>query len=64
MTHNDPFHTFALDAFGNRIRIGLTFAETVEYDALSAAEPTDTGVASLPWYSQDDSIRHREDRWF
>lgn len=64
MAYDDPFHTFALDAFGNRILIGLTFSETVEYDVLSAEEPTDAGGAPLPWYSQNTTIRDREDRWF
>jgi hypothetical protein len=64
MPHNHPFHTFALDAFGNRVRIGLTFAETVEFDALNAQEPQDSAGAPLPWFSQNESIQRREDRWF
>jgi hypothetical protein len=64
MINDDPFHTFALDAFGNRVRIGLTFAETVEFDALNAEESTDSVGGPLPWHSQDEAIPRREDRWF
>lgn len=64
MAHDDRFTTFALDAFGNRVRIGLTFAETLEFEALNAAEPTDPVGIPLPWYTQDSEIRRHEDRWF
>jgi hypothetical protein len=61
---NYPFHTFALDAFGNRVRVGLTFAETLEFERLDALEPLDAEGNPLPWESQSEAVRRSEDRWF
>ena len=61
---NHPFHTFALDAFGNRVRIGLTFAETLEFERLDTMEPVDGDGLPLPWDAQSESERRSEDRWF
>lgn len=61
---NSPFHTFALDTFGNRVRVGLTFAETREFERLDALEPLDTEGNPMPWDIQSDAVRHAEDRWF
>lgn len=62
--HYHPFNTFALDAFGNRVRIGLTFAETIEFDYLDAREPVDQHGNPLAWDVQNDMTRRLEDRWF
>jgi hypothetical protein len=61
---NNPFHTFALDAFGNRVRVGLTYAETLEFERLDALEPVDNQGNPLPWDVQSDAVRRSEDRWF
>jgi hypothetical protein len=61
---NHPFHTFALDAFGNRVRIGLTFAETLEFERLDALEPLDESGKPVPWHCQSEAMRRLEDRWF
>jgi hypothetical protein len=61
---NQPFHTFALDAFGNRVRVGLTFAETLEFERLDALEPLDEAGNPLPWDAQSEAVRRSEDRWF
>jgi hypothetical protein len=61
---NHPFHTFALDAFGNRVRVGLTFAETLEFERLDALEPLDGEGNPLPWDCQSEAVRSSEDRWF
>ena len=61
---NQPFHTFAIDAFGNRVRVGLTHAETLEFEQLDAAEPLDYQGNPLPWDAQNDAMRSSEDRWF
>ncbi|ETR75115.1 hypothetical protein X566_20475 [Afipia sp. P52-10] len=62
--HNPRFHTFGLDAFGNRVRIGLTFAETLEFEYLDSHEPVDADGNPLPWELQSDAMRRAEDRWF
>jgi len=61
---NHPFNTFAIDAFGNRVRVGLTHAETLEFEQLDAAEPLDHEGNPLPWDAQSESVRRSEDRWF
>ena len=61
---NQPFVTFAIDAYGNRVRIGLTYAETLEFEQLDAAEPLDHQGNPLPWDAQNESVRQSEDRWF
>lgn len=61
---NQPFHTFALDAFGNRVRVGLTYAETLEFEQLDTAEPLDHQGNPLPWDAQNEAMRRSEDRWF
>ena len=61
---NHPFHTFALDAFGNRLRVGLTYAETLEFERLDAQEPLDEQGNPLPWHAQSEAVRRSEDRWF
>jgi hypothetical protein len=55
---NHPFHTFALDAFGNRVRVGLSYAETLEFERL------DANGNPVPWEAQDEAVRRTEDRWF
>ena len=61
---NHPFHTFALDAFGNRVRVGLTYAETLEFERLDALEPLDAKGNPVPWEAQSEAVRRAEDRWF
>lgn len=61
---NHPYHTFALDAFGNRVRVGLTYAETLEFERLDALEPLDEQGNPLPWDAQSEQVRRSEDRWF
>jgi hypothetical protein len=61
---NQRFHTFALDGFGNRVRVGLTFAETAEFERLDALEPVDGNGDPVPWEAQSEAVRSAEDRWF
>ena len=61
---NHPFHTFALDAFGNRVRVGLTHAETLEFERLDALEPLDDQGNPIPGDAQSEVVRRSEDRWF
>lgn len=62
--HNRQFHTFALDAYGNRVRVGLTWAETLEFERLDALEPVDEDGKPVPWDCQSEATRRTEDRWF
>jgi hypothetical protein len=61
---NHPLDAFALDCFGNRVRAGLTYAETIEFERLDALEPLDTQGNPLPWDAQSEAVRRAEDRWF
>ena len=61
---NHPFNTFAVDVSGNRVLVGLTYAETLEFQQLDAAEPLDHQGNPVPWDAQTDAIRRSEDRWF
>lgn len=61
---NHRFKTFAIDAYGHRVRVGLTHAETLEFEQLDAAEPLDHEGNPLPWDAQNDAVRRSEDRWF
>ncbi|MDQ8730084.1 hypothetical protein [Bradyrhizobium sp. LHD-71] len=61
---NHPYQVYALDAFGNRVRVGLTYAETLEFERLDALEPLDDQGNPLPWHAQSDDVRCAEDRWF
>lgn len=61
---NHRFDTFALDAFGHRVRVGLTYAETLEFERLDVLEPLDPQGNPLPWEIQSDAERQTEDRWF
>jgi hypothetical protein len=61
---NHLFQTFALDAFGNRVRVGLTYAETLEFEELDATEPLDHQGNPLPWDAQSEAVWRSEDRWF
>ena len=61
---NHPFQCFTLDAFGNRVRVGLTYAETLEFERLDALEPLDESGNPLPWDAQSETVRQSEDRWF
>jgi hypothetical protein len=61
---NHPFNTFAFDAFGNRVRVGLSHTETLEFEQLDAAEPLDHQGNPLPWDAQSEQVRRSEDRWF
>jgi hypothetical protein len=66
MTNNNHhrFQTFTLDAYGNRVRVGLTFAETLEFERLDALEPIDGEGNPVPWDAQNEAMRRSEDRWF
>lgn len=66
MNNGDPFRfdTFAIDAFGNRVRIGLSYAETLEFERLDACEPVDADGHPIPWHAQSRTVREAEDRWF
>lgn len=55
---------FVTDAHGNRVRIGLTWSETLEFERLDSREPLDPKGHPIPWYAQSESIRRSEDRWF
>jgi hypothetical protein len=61
---NHPFDAFALDCFGNRVRVGLTYTETIEFERLDALEPLDGQGNPLAWDAQSEAVRRSEDRWF
>jgi hypothetical protein len=51
---------FVLDASGNRVLIGLTLEETIEFELL---ENSITANGPLPYISQDEWHRPEEKRW-
>lgn len=62
--HPFPFDIYAIDAFGNRVRVGLSYSETLEFEQLDAREPLDRNGDPIPWYAQSETTRRLEDRWF
>ena len=64
MTSETSAPVFTIDAQGNRVRVGLSAEETLEFERLDAREPLDHRGKPIPWYAQSDAIRRSEDRWF
>ena len=52
------------DKFGSRIRVGLTFAETCEFEKTDASPPMNKNDALvLPWETDWHSLADIEIRW-
>lgn len=64
MTSEPTAPVFTVDAQGNRVRVGLSLHETLEFERLDAREPLDHRGKPIPWYAQSEAIRRSEDRWF
>ena len=64
MTSKPSAPAFTVDAQGRRVRVGLSWDETLEFERLDAREPMDHRGQPIPWYAQSAAIRRSEDRWF
>jgi len=64
MTSETSTPVFTVDAQGRRVRVGLSWDETLEFERLDAREPLDHHGRPIPWYAQSAAIRRSEDRWF
>ena len=47
--------SYSRDIFGRHILVGLTYAETHEFELLDAAPPMDEHGQLLPWETDDKS---------
>ena len=52
-----------LDANGRRVLVGLTSAETREFETLDALSPSDDGSDRIAWTFGGDPTTGRERRW-
>lgn len=53
---------YILDIFGRQVLVGLTYAETHEFELLDAAPPTDDGRI-LDWEADEKSFPPSQARW-
>jgi hypothetical protein len=51
------------DILGRRILVGLTYAETCEFERLSELPPIDEFGQLLPWETDENSFPPSEWRW-
>ena len=55
--------SYSLDSLRRRILIGLTFAETGEFERLDAEPPVDEHGQISRWETSDESFPHNQARW-
>ena len=55
--------SYSLDSLRRRILIGLTFAETEEFERLDAEPPVDEHGNILRWETDDESFPPNQARW-
>jgi hypothetical protein len=54
---------YSVDVFGRRVLVGLTYCETVEFEALDATPPVDENGEILRWEVDEESFPPGETRW-
>lgn len=55
--------SYGRDIFGRRILLGLTYAETQEFEQLDAEPPTDEHGRLLSWEIDDNAFPSCHARW-
>jgi hypothetical protein len=56
-------HSYSRDIFGRQVLIGLTFAETHEFELLDAEPPIDEHGQLLRWETDDRSFPPSQAGW-
>lgn len=51
------------DIFGRQVLVGLTYAETYEFELLDAAPPIDEHGRILDWETDEESFPPSQTRW-
>ena len=51
------------DIFGRKVSVGLTYAETREFELLDAAPPIDEHGRILDWETDEESFPPSQTRW-
>ena len=54
---------YSRDIFGRQVLVGLTYAETHEFENLDAAPPMDEHGQLLRWETDDKSFPPGQSRW-
>jgi hypothetical protein len=54
---------YSVDVFGRRVLVGLTYSETIEFEALDATPPIDENGEILRWEVDEESFPPGEARW-
>ena len=54
---------YSQDIFGRKVLVGLTYAETHEFELLDAAPPTDEHGRAMPWETNETSFPPNQTRW-
>ena len=55
--------SYCRDIFGRRVLIGLTYAETLEFELLDAEPPIDEHGHILDWETDEKSFPSSQARW-
>jgi hypothetical protein len=63
MDIRSPHCSHGRDIFGRRILIGLTYAETHEFESLDAEPPVDEHGQLLRWEIEDKAFPPGQARW-
>ena len=51
------------DILGRKVLVGLTYAETCEFELLDAVPPTDEQSRALSWEIEESSFPPNQARW-
>ena len=54
---------YGQDIFGRKVLVGLTYAETQEFELLDAMPPVDEHGRILEWEANEDSFPSNQVRW-
>lgn len=54
---------YCRDAYGRSVLIGLTYEETLEFEALDASSPTAEQALGLKWETDESSFPPDETLW-
>ena len=60
---SDNCGSYSRDSLGRRVLIGLTFAETREFERLDAEPPIDEHGQLLRWELEEQSFPPNQTRW-
>ena len=58
-----PIDSYCRDTFGRLVLVGLTYAETQEFEKLDARPPVDEDGNHLPFPDEGDSMSSQGTRW-